>query len=254
MPLLTQNSDLKPHHIFNWTIPAWYIRREDGSIFKTCPNAGICAKLCYARNGTYLFSNVLKAHTRNLMFVLENETGWFDAMNTELKSKRMKPKQPRLLPDGLSLDDLDPWMRSWFESGHPAIRIHDAGDFYDEHYLRLWIKLAEENPQLLFYAYTKEVAMFKAFGVFPINFRYLFSTGGLQDDLITADDRHADVFPTLDAMIQANYSSQDASDLLAIMLPTNRIGITANNIPHFNKKLAGKTFSEYGKKNNATTN
>jgi hypothetical protein len=55
-------------------------------------------------------------------------------------------------------------------------------------------------------------------------------------------------------MLKANYSSQDASDLLAIMLPTNKIGITANNIPHFNKKLAGKTFGEYGKKTMSRTN
>ena len=247
MPLLTQNSELKPHHIFNWSIPAWYVRRKDGTIFKTCPNAGICAKLCYARNGTYLFSNVLAAHTRNLDFVLDKETEWFDAMNLELQSKRFRPKPPRVLPNPITLNDLDDWMKGWVESGAPAIRIHDAGDFYDENYLNLWMKIAQQNPSLLFYAYTKEVEMFKRVASFPINFRYLFSTGGLQDDMITENDRHADVFPTLDAMLTANYMSQDASDLLAIMLPTNKIGITANNIPHFNKKLAGQTFSEFGK-------
>jgi hypothetical protein len=35
-----------------------------------------------------------------------------------------------------------------------------------------------------------------------------------------------------------------ASDLLAITLPSNKIGIPANNIKHYNKKMAGKTFGE----------
>jgi hypothetical protein len=77
-----------------------------------------------------------------------------------------------------------------------------------------------------------------------VNFRYLFSTGGLSDDLIEDGDRHADVFPGEAEMAAAGYLSQDASDLLAILLPTNRIGIPANNIPHFNKKMAGRRFSE----------
>jgi hypothetical protein len=159
----------------------------------------------------------------------------------------MRPKPPRVLPEPITLDNLDDWMRGWVESGAPAIRIHDAGDFFDKNYLNLWLDIADKNPTLLFYAYTKEVEMFKTVFEFPLNFRYLFSTGGLQDDMITEDDRHADVFPTLDASITAGYMSQDANDLLAIMLPTNKIGITANNIPHFNKKLAGQTFSEFGK-------
>jgi hypothetical protein len=78
----------------------------------------------------------------------------------------------------------------------------------------------------------------------PANFKWLYSTGGLQDDLITADDRRADVFPDEQAIKDAGYESQDASDLLAILLKTNLVGIPANNIKHFNKKLAGRRFSE----------
>ncbi|NDB61906.1 hypothetical protein EB001_26215, partial [bacterium] len=46
------------------------------------------------------------------------------------------------------------------------------------------------------------------------------------------------------AILDAGYMSQDASDLLAITLPSNKIGIPANNIRHFNKKLAGRTFGD----------
>ena len=62
--------------------------------------------------------------------------------------------------------------------------------------------------------------------------------------MIQEHDRHADVFPNEELMEAAGYTSQDASDLMAVLLPTNRIGIPANNIPHFNKKMAGRRFSE----------
>jgi hypothetical protein len=67
--------------------------------------------------------------------------------------------------------------------------------------------------------------------------------GGKEDYLVDKEvDRHAEVFPDDAAILDAGYQNQDASDLLAITLPSNKIGIPANNIPHFNKKLAGKTF------------
>lgn len=33
-------------------------------------------------------------------------------------------------------------------------------------------------------------------------------------------------------------------NLLCVLLPTTRVGIPQNNIPHFRKKLDGRTFSE----------
>lgn len=244
MKLLTQNSELKPHGIYNWTIPAWYVRLDDGSIFKTCPNAGACARVCYARNGTYLFRNVLAAHKRNLDFVRTDPEGWKKAMIQELTHKRFRPTgNERVLPTSLNILDLDKWVATWVKAGGRAVRIHDAGDFFSADYLQLWITIAEQIPDVLFYAYTKEVEMFKQVQNFPVNFRFLFSTGGLQDHLIE-DARHADVFPTEEAITEAGYMSQEENDLLAILLPTNRIGIISNNIPAFKKKLAGRRFSQ----------
>jgi len=250
MPLLTQNGELKPHGIFNFAIPAWYTRLTDGSLFVTCPNAGACAKLCYARNGTYMFKNVKAAHRRNLELFLNSPLLFQEAIITELSHKRFRPTgQARNLPVGVDMARLEPALRKWCYSGGKAVRIHDSGDFFSAEYLRTWITIAGLVPDVLFYAYTKEVAMFKAErtrdgGGFPPNFRYLFSTGGLQDDMIQDGDRHADVFANEAEITAAGYVSQDASDLLAVLLPTNRIGIPANNIPRFNKKMAGKRFSE----------
>jgi len=240
--LLKSNSELRKDRIWNWTLPAWNVRLSSGKLFKTCPNAGVCAQYCYARNGTFMFSNVRSAHLRNLEMVLDAPNEWTDAINAELSKPRFRPNgEPRSFSNMVE----DEWLSEWAKNGGSAVRIHDSGDFFSEEYLDLWMDIAEKNPDVLFYAYTKEVAMFKKRKFFPVNFRYLFSTGGLQDDLIDADsDRHADVFPTPEAIEDAGYVSQDASDLLAIMLNTTRIGITANNIKHFNKKMAGRRFSE----------
>lgn len=218
--LLTQNSELRPDGIYNWSLPAFAIKLTNGQNFNVCPQAGACASFCYARNGTYLFKNVRSRHIANLEYVLEEPEMWFAHMLEEVQHPRMIGKH---------------------------IRIHDAGDFFSESYLRMWLKIASLTPKVIFYCYTKEVALFKRVVELdcPENFRYLYSMGGKQDYLIDKEhDRHAEVFPDDAAILDAGYSNQDASDLLAITLPSNKIGIPANNIRHFNKKLARRTFGE----------
>lgn len=226
--LLTQNSELKPDGIYNWTLPAFGVTLSDGSNMNVCPNAGACASFCYARSGTYNFSNVKRRHIQNLEYILEDPDGWFNQMLEEVQKPKMKGKH---------------------------IRIHDAGDFFNAHYLILWLDIARKTPDVTFYCYTKEVSMFKKHvtkGACPPNFKYLFSMGGKEDHLINLEnDRHAEVFKDDAAILDAGYGNQDASDLLAITLPTNKIGIPANNIKHFNKKMAGRTFGQLQKERDA---
>lgn len=225
--LLSTNSDLRRDGIFTWSIPALAAKLSNGTNVKTCPNAGACATVCYARNGTYNFSNVKGRHTQNLEYILEDPQGWFAQMLEEVSKPKMRDKH---------------------------IRIHDAGDFFSEDYLQMWLRLARLVPEVTFYCYTKEVSMFKrvlAEGC-PDNFKYLFSMGGREDHLIDKDnDRHAEVFPNDAAILDAGYMNQSASDLLAITLPTNKVGIPQNNIPQFKKRLAGKTFGELQEERNA---
>ena len=218
--LLTQNSELRPDGIFNWAIPALAVKLSNGKNIKTCPNAGACATVCYARNGTYNFSNVKGRHTQNLEYIIDDPEGWFAHMLSEVQHPKMRGK---------------------------FVRIHDSGDFFSEDYLNLWLRIAKMTPEVTFYAYTKEVSMFKRVVEpnCPANFKYLYSLGGREDHLVDLEkDRHADVFPNDAAILDAGYSNQSDSDLLAITLPSNKIGIPQNNIPHFKKRLAGKTFSE----------
>jgi len=218
--LLTSNSELAVDGILNWTLPAFGVKLSNGKNFNVCPNAGACAPFCYARSGTYNFSNVKARHLANLEYVLDQPDQWFAQMSDEINTIKMAGK---------------------------FVRIHDSGDFFSEDYLEMWMKIIRSASHVGFYAYTKEVTMFRKIVEpnCPSNFRYLYSMGGKEDYLVDKErDRHADVFVDEAAIIAAGYMNQDHSDLLAPLLPTNKIGIIANNIRHYNKKMAGRTFSE----------
>lgn len=245
MTLLRQNSELRADRIWNWTLPAHGVRLQDGRTLNVCPNAGACANFCYALNGTYMFRNVRGAHERNLLMVLDHLEDWKVDMAKELSHKRFQPNGiPRLSEYVLNLDD---WAEAWRKAGGAAVRIHDSGDFFSLEYLNAWLDIARMHPSILFYCYTKEVTMFRehVVGKAPTNFRWVYSMGGKQDSLIDKEnERHADVFVSLEEMEDLGYTSQEDSDLLAVFLPTNKIGIPTNNIPHFVKKMEGRSFSK----------
>lgn len=239
---------MKRDGVWNFTLPAWVVELPDGSHFNVCPHAGACAKFCYARNGTYLFPKVRGKHLSNLLLVRDNPS-WPEVMLEELQSARFNERgsaHSRVIPGLDSLEHLSPWVKHWLMVGGQAVRIHDSGDFFSREYLDGWRYVAKRCPHILFYAYTKEVAMLKEASLNPdSNFLICYSMGGREDHLIDVDvDRHADVFPDLQAIEDAGYFSQHGSDLLAVLAPSNRIGIPQNNIPTFRKGLAGRTFAE----------
>jgi len=225
--LLTQNRELKPLGVWNWTLPAWAGRFPDGTTYNTCPSAGICATVCYARHGTYTWEPVRAKHQANLRFVLDDLTGWEQAMTAELGRRKFR---------GV-----------W-------VRIHDSGDFFTDAYLQAWLRIMRARPETNFYAYTKEVTRFRTLVEPhpPDNFRWVYSYGGTQDTLLDPDhDRVADVFPNEAAITTAGWHSQDASDLLAVLGPAP-VGIPANRIPRFLKKLGNRTFRSWQADTDAT--
>jgi hypothetical protein len=242
--ILTQNRELRRDGVWNFTLPAWVVELPDGSHFNVCPNAGACAKFCYARNGTYLFPKVKGKHLSNLELV-RDDPAWTEAVAEELAHKRFMPRGIiREIPGLNSIEHLSQEVQEWVLSGGQAVRIHDSGDFFSRDYLDGWISLADRFPYILFYAYTKEVAMLEEADL-PPNFLICYSMGGRQDHLVEKETmRHADVFPDLEAIEEAGYMSQHDSDLLCVLLPTTKIGIPQNNIPHFKKALDGRTFSQ----------
>jgi hypothetical protein len=212
------NRDLRRDRIWTWSLPAWVTTLNSGRKFNVCPSAMACAKLCYARKGTYRFKNVRAKHVRNLEMLLDDLSAWEAQMTEELQHKR-------------------------FEGSH--VRIHDGGDFFSRDYLDAWLRIIGATPNVTFYAYTKEVYMFKDVVEpnAPENFRWIYSHGGRWDNLILDSDRQADVFPTSEALIAAGYEDQEDSDLLAIY-GHHKVGIVVNNHPGAVKSMQGKSFGD----------
>ena len=66
-----------------------------------------------------------------------------------------------------------------------SIRIHAAGDFFNQKYFDLWIQIAKNNPGIEIWAYTKSIQYWiNRLNEIPDNFVLTASYGGKQDELI----------------------------------------------------------------------
>ena len=210
--LLTQNAKMKKsggdtYSIWNFGIPAF--QSKDG--LKTCPMAGVCAKGCYAQAGAYTWTPTIKAYEWRLA---QTQLPGF----TELMSKDILRRQRTAERKGLTL----------------VIRIHDSGDFYSGTYTQKWLHIMEQHPNVIFYAYTKMVAMFrhirKTRPDLPDNFRLIFSEGGRQDRMIRATERHSRVFDTEEALIAAGYDDASNDDTVAFLSDSGKIGLVYHGV------------------------
>lgn len=84
------------------------------------------------------------------------------------------------------------------------IRLHVAGDFFNQNYFDAWLEVARQNPKRLFYAYTKSIQYWvNRIDEIPNNFKLTASKGGKLDHLI-------DIFNL--KYVEVVYSSQEAID------------------------------------------
>lgn len=92
----------------------------------------------------------------------------FDALKACKTSEKMSAKIAEHLPKNAGV-----------------IRIHVAGDFFNREYMAAWIAIAKQNPNRLFYAYTKSLPYWVELkqGI-PDNFILTASYGGRADMLI----------------------------------------------------------------------
>lgn len=139
---------------------------------KTCPSAKDCKKTfkrtgskkkhkCFGLAGAYLWPMVKAKYEWRLK--QSRDVQFVNRMVSEIKRGRSK-----------------------------NMRLHDIGDFYNEAYLWKWVKIMEACDDVTFWAYTKEVEMFKRLAEYlPNNFHYVFSYGGEHDELI---DQNTDRF------------------------------------------------------------
>ncbi|SMC95256.1 hypothetical protein SAMN05660733_02888 [Lentzea albidocapillata] len=218
--MITQNRWLRPHGIHNFSIPALAGKLPDGRRYVTCEQAGVCARACYARTGTFRFPQVLAKHERNLARILDDLEKWTADIIAELRAPKF---------DGA------------------ALRVHDAGDFFSDLYLSTWLEVARATPGTLIYCYTKEISRFERIAVpnAPENFRWIYSYGGREDHLIDPTrHRVADVFPTEEAIAAAGWHTNAATDLDAVLGPSP-VGMRQNHIPHIQRLVGDRTFREW---------
>jgi len=186
-------------------IPAF----ESADGFKTCPKAGACAGICYARQGRYLMPNVQKAREFNLEKARGPLANFVREAVEDLKTVKNK-----------------------------IVRVHDSGDFFSQAYLDAWYKIARAFPEKTFYAYTKSLHL-QLWKGRPNNFQIIQSEGGKLDKSIDEDKPHARIFSTDYRRKKAKYGDGHKTDWLAIN-GAKKIGL----VYHGTKKLT-KAQKEY---------
>jgi len=188
MKLLTQNAKLKKTSIennmrvLNFSLPAY--KTKSGKT--VCPFAKDCIKYCYAQKGNYTFPSVIKG--LNNRYELSKTDEFVPKMNATIILERPT-----------------------------HVRIHDSGDFYSVEYLNKWISIANDNKEVIFYAYTKSIKFFINGLKLPKNLKIIFSEGSKTDNLINVNKhRHARIFKSKELLNAAGYIDASNNDLQAI--------------------------------------
>jgi len=64
------------------------------------------------------------------------------------------------------------------------VRIHAGGDFFSQHYFDAWLIVAEQRPDVRFWAFTKSIPFWATrIGDIPANLVLTASNGGKHDQL-----------------------------------------------------------------------
>lgn len=199
--IITQNSKLKETskklglRVFNFGITAY--KTSKGKI--TCPFADGCIKFCYAKKGAYIWSNVAKVFEQR--YHLTKQENFIEVMKKEIIKKRVD-----------------------------FLRVHDSGDFYSNEYFLKWMQIADQLPNVKFYAYTNSISIVKNnTKSIPNNFDFIFSDSGKQTNLIDkSKDRHTKIFKTEADLKKAGYIDASKIDLYAskyINPNNNKVGL-----------------------------
>lgn len=159
----------KRRRIYSFDLPAG----------RTCPSAHLCKARAVLDQTTGKRTVKDGPFTVFRCFAASDEARFEGTYNVRKENfetlinawKTSEDPQPmvKLLHDALPLD-----------AG--IVRIHVSGDFFSSEYFSAWIEVARRNPEVVFYAYTKELQY-----LLPTNAVHLFGTAGKPTNLrITA--------------------------------------------------------------------
>jgi hypothetical protein len=88
----------------------------------------------------------------------------------------------------LKKQDMINLIQSSLPTKQKIVRVHVSGDFFNQDYFDAWMEVARNNPDKLFYAYTKSVIYWlKRIDDIPSNFELTSSKGGKNDEMIDAN-------------------------------------------------------------------
>lgn len=95
------------------------------------------------------------------------------------------------------------------------VRVHVAGDFFNQTYFDAWMKVAEIKKNVIFYAYTKSLPYWVAKkNEIPSNFKLTASKGGKHDNLIAEHNlKFAEVVYTEQEAIEKNLEIDHTDEL-----------------------------------------
>ncbi len=180
------------YRVLGFGLPADVDFTVNGESMNTCPAALACRGVCYAKQGTYRFPNVVAARHHNLS--LSQRSDFADLIIADLANKVVKSRKCR--------------------KPYNVVRLHDAGDFYSQDYLDAWAKVAAAYPAVIFYAYTKSVHL--DMSAIPQNLRITQSLGGKYDNLVNLGRSHSRIFSSHKAREAASYVDGNVNDIPAI--------------------------------------
>ena len=84
-----------------------------------------------------------------------------------------------------TVDEIVELLTMSIRPSYAPFRIHVSGDFYNQMYFDAWIEYARQNPNRIFYAYTKSLNYWvERLGDIPPNLSLTASRGGRFDALI----------------------------------------------------------------------
>jgi hypothetical protein len=180
------------YRVVGFGLPADVDFTMNGERMNTCPAALACRAVCYAKQGTYRFKNVVAARQHNLN--LSQRSDFADLIIADLAALVVKTPRKR--------------------KPYNVVRLHDAGDFYSQSYLDAWCKVAAAYPDVIFYAYTKSLHL--DLSVAPANLRITQSLGGKYDNLVNLGRPHSRIFSNDEAREAAFYIDGNVNDIPAI--------------------------------------